>query len=296
MITETVICLTSHDRLDCARINQEIFKLNFSRPYTVVHASSGPDARLYLEDVFVRCTPQPHFVGALALMQSAISAARELEPDFLVLLEADTWLLDEQILQGFIGRMQADPALLMAACAWKTPPRALTRRLAREFVGLVFTAGDRLRRLATLPRRLRCDAVDFGTQFCIMRNDPLLLDVFCGMRPDSRRMVERQWFERFSTHFNFERVLRMREREPVHPHQRFACEPLALHSEHWPAAGTYAGFPDLKNIACVKPHAPGKREALVRYPLIRTGECIQRLLRARTPAELAYYNSGARRF
>jgi hypothetical protein len=296
MSSETVICLTSHNRLDCACINQEIFKLNFSRPCTVVHASSGSEARPYLEDVFVRCTPQPHFVGALALMQSAISAARRLEPDFLVMLEADTWLLDEHILQGFIEHMRADPALLMAASAWKTPPRTLVRRLARELVEIAHMPAERLRRLATLLRRLRYDAVDFGTQFCIMRNNDFLLDLFCGMRAHNRRMIERQWFVRFAGYFSFDRVLRMREREPVHPDQRFACEALALHSEHWPAAGTYTGSPDPGSLASVRPDAPGKREALERYPHIRKGACIQRLLCAKTPADLAYYNRGAQRF
>jgi len=296
MIPETAICLTSHDRLDCASINQEIFRLNFVQPYTIVHASSGPDARPYLEDVFVHSAPQPHFVGALALMKCAISAARKLEPDFLVLLEADTWLLDEHLLQGFIRRMQADSSLLIAACAWKTPPRALTRRLAREVIELARAPGERLRRMATLLRRLRYDAVDFGTQFWIMRNQAFLVDLFCGMQPDNRRMVERQWFERFSTYFGFEQVLRMREREPVHPHQRFACDRLALHSEHWPAVGTCSGNPDPCALAQVAPGAPGKREALMRYPHIRTGECIQRLLCAKTSAELAYYNKGAHRY
>ncbi len=295
MFPRTAICLTSHDRLDCARINQEIFKLNFVHPYTVVHASSGPDASPYLEDMLVRCRPLPHFVGAFALMQRALMAARQFEPGFFVLLEGDTWLLEEKILLGLIRRMQADSAFLMAACAWMTPPRSPARRLAREFAGLAVAPAGRLRRLATLPRRLRYDAVDFGTQFCIMRNHPLLVDVFCGMQADSRRMVERQWLERFSTRFSFERVLRMREREPVHPDQRFACEALALHSEHWPAAGTYAGDAHPRTLVYVQPGAPGKREALERYPHIRKGECIQRLLRATTPAEFAYYNAGARR-
>lgn len=296
MTTEIAICLTSHDRLDCVRINQEIFKLNFRHPYTVVHACSGAGAAAYLEDAFVRCDPRPHFAGAFTLMREALAAARRFRADFFVLLEGDTWLLDEDILLGLIRRMQDDPALLMAACAWMTPPDSPVRRLAREIDGLARFAADRLQRLVTLPRRLRYDAVDFGTQFFIMRNEPPLLDLFCGMSPDGRRMLERQWFERFSAYFSFKRVLRLREREPVHPYQRFACEALALHSEHWPAAGTYAGGSDTRALFHVEPRAPGKREALEHYSRIRRGESIQRLLRASCPADLAYYNKGAHRF
>ena len=57
----------------------------------------------------------------------------------------------------------------------------------------------------------------------------------CARRPSAGRAPG---FDRFTAYYGFDRVVRMREREPVHPHQRFACEQLGLHGEHWPAAGT----------------------------------------------------------
>ncbi len=287
------VCLTSHDRLDCARINQEIFKLNFKNPYVVVHASSGAGAQAYLEDAFVPCPPLPHFAGALSLMRNAIGAAAAFAPDLLVVLDGDVWLLKEDMLLAYIRRLQEDPRSLIATCAWSTPPRSRLQRLAREVKGIVLSPEDRLRRLASIPRRMRYDAVDFCTQCIILRNDRSLLELFCGMRPDGRRLVERLWFDRFTAYYGFERVVRMREREPVHPHQRFACEQLGLHGEHWPAAGTSRDPGDARLIEYIHPDTPGKREALERCPHIRTGESIQRLLNADS---FDYYNRGAKRY
>ena len=287
------VCLTSHDRMDCARINQEIFKLNFINPYVVVHASSGSEAHPYLEDAFVPCAPLPHFAGALSLMRNAIGAAAAFKPDFLVLLDADIWLLKEDVLLAYIRRLQESPRSLIATCAWSTPPRSRLRRLARECAGIVLSPEDRLRRLASIPRRMRYDAVDFCTQCIILRNDRFLLDLFCSMRPDGRRLVERLWFDRFTAYYGFERVVRIREREPVHPHQRFVCEPLGLHGEHWPAAGTSKDPGNATWNEYIHPDTPGKREALERCPHIRTGESIQRLLNADS---FDYYNRGAKRY
>lgn len=295
MTPSVAICLTSHDRIDCTRINQEIFKLNFAHPYIVVHASSGARAAPYLEDAFVRCTPQPHVAGAIALMRSALRAALPFEPDFLVLLDGDTWLLDEEVLLNWIRRLHANPVLLMATSSWTTtPPRV--RRLAIEMYQILRISGDRARRLAAVPRRMVYDAVDLSTQFCILRNHAPLLEAFCGLQPNDRRRVERQWFDRFSARYSLRRVLRMTEREPVNPDNRFVCERLGLYSQHWPAAGTSTDPSDEANELFVRADAPGKREALEHHPHIRKGESIQRLLNATSVAHLAYYNAGARRY
>jgi len=294
--TRIAVCLTSHDRLDCSRINQEIFKLNFVHPYVIVHASSGPNAEPYLEDTFISCNPRPHFEGAVALMQSAIKAVLPYQPEFIVLLEGDTWLLDEQILLGIIQRLQANPRFLMASSSWMPAPRTAARRLAKELYDIKCIPGERLLRMASLPRRMAYDAFDLGTQFCILRNDPGLLEVFCAIRLQDPRLVERRWFDRFSTYYSLKRILRIREREPVHPNNRFVCERLALYSQHWPTAGTSTDPRDETNFHYVKPGTPGKREALLRYPHISKGQSIQRLLQAKHPAETNYYNAGARRY
>lgn len=296
MNPKVAICLTSYDRLDCTRINQEIFKLNFTYPYILVHASSGAAAKPYLEDAFVSCKPLPHFAGAISLMKNAIKAALPFKPDFLVILDGDTWLLEERALLEFIQCLQENPDLLMATCAWMPPPRRLIHRLLMEVNEIVNIPTDRFFRFISLPRRMSYDAVDFCTQFLILRNYKPLVDLFCSLSPDDSRLIERQWFDRFSTRFSLKRVLRMKEREPVHPDHRFVCRQLGLHSEHWPAAGTSTDCRDEAEIDYVSPDTPGKREALKSYPNICNGESIQRLLNSTNPTNLAYYNIGAKRY
>jgi hypothetical protein len=299
MIPCVAICLTSHDRIDCTRINQEIFKLNFTHSYIVVHASSGARAASYLEDAFVPCAPKPHIEGALELMQSVIRAALPFEPDFFVLLDGDTWLLDEGILIELIHRLHSNPSLLMATCSWLPLPGSIVRLLL-ELADIARVPGERVRRLSNVPHRMAYDAVSFSTQFCILRNHGPLVETFLGMSRHNRGLlkqdIERQWFDRFSVRFGLEQVLRITEREPVIPDNRFICKRLALYSQHWPAAGTSTGPTDKTDPMFVSPGTPGKREALHLYPNIRRGESIQRLLNATELDDLAYYNAGARRY
>lgn len=297
MTPSVAICLTSHDRLDCTRINEEIFKLNSRRPYTVVHASSGVLAAPYLEDAFVPCKPLPHPAGAIALMTRAIRAALPFHPDYLVLLDGDTWLLDDRVLPGWIDRLEANSRLLMATSSWWMPvPGSLAGRLGVEGSEIRRCPGNRLRRILSIPRRLTYDTMDFSTQFLILRNIRPLVELFCGLSLTDPRPVERKWFDCFAAHYGLDRVLRMSEREPVHPDHRFVCEPMGLYSQHWPAAGTSEDPRDAREELFVKPGTPGKREALRRHPQVCRGEAIQRLLQAAGPDDLTYYNASARRY
>lgn len=296
MNPKVAICLTSHDRLDCTYINQEIFKLNFTYPYILVHASSGAAAKPYLEDAFVHCEPLPHFAGAISLMKKAVKAALTFEPDYLVILDGDTWLLEENILLIFIQRLQKNPRLLIATCAWMSLPHRFIYRLRREITEIVDIPVNRICRFISLPRRLIYDAMDFSTQFIILRNYKPLVDLFLSLSPDDPRLIERQWFDLFSTRFSLNCVLRMKEREPVHPDRRFVCEQLGLHSEHWPAAGTSTDPRNEKEIDFVKPGTPGKKEALENHPNICNGKFIQKLLNSTTDQDLAYYNLGVKRY
>lgn len=296
MNPKVAICLTSHDRLDCTYINQEILKLNFTYPYILVHASSGASSKRYLEDAFVSCNPLPHFAGAISLMKNAVNAALPFKPDYLVVLDGDTWLLEEKSLLNFLQCLQENPYLLMATCAWMPPPRRFIHRVLMEISEIVKIPANRFYRFISLPRRVFYDAVDFSTQFLILRNYKPVVDLFLSLSPDDPRLIERQWFDLFSTRFSLNRVLRMKEREPVHPDRRFVCKQLGLHSEHWPSSGTSTDPRNETEIDFVRPGTPGKREALENYPNICKGKFIQKLLKSEKDSNLAYYNIGAKRY
>ena len=277
------VCLTSHNRIDCTKINQEIFKLNFQTPFHLVHACSGAQKERYLEDAFIWCEPKPFNAGAINLIQRSVELACErFAPDYLVHLEGDTWILDEQVILRFVYEMERNPHLLLATSAWW--PVARWRRVRQA-----------LRTLLGRPSAFfkhRFDIIDFATQFFIVRNDPAVIRCILDMPHDPGPRAERQLFDAYLSRFTLDTVLRMREREPVHPDNRQMCDALALYCQHWPALGTA----ERKS-----PHDPdhgeadqiGKKEVLLKFPRIRRGESLQRLLNA---TSFEYYNPGAIRY
>ena len=52
---KAVVCMTTFNRIDCARINQEIIKLNYTNPFSIVHACSSSNYEKYLKDILVVC-------------------------------------------------------------------------------------------------------------------------------------------------------------------------------------------------------------------------------------------------
>jgi len=206
-------------------------------------------------------------------------------------LEADTWLLDETVLTGYLRQMVERPSLLLATSAWLAPSGSAIGRAWEDFVELPW-GSQRLRRLRGIRTRRRWDIRDFATQFFVIRTDPEMVDCILSMHPDNHRLAERQLFEAFIARFELDRVLRMREREPVHPHNRWACERLALHSEHWPALGTAVDARPVGHPLRAAPESPGKKEALLRHPNVRKGDALNRLLSA---TNYDYYNPGAAR-
>jgi hypothetical protein len=177
--------------------------------------------------------------------------------------------------------MERNPRLLLATSAWW--PTSPWRR-AR------FAIRAAIRQPSALLRH-DFDIGDFATQFFIVRNDPAVLRCILGMRGAENQRAERQFFDAYAGRFNLDTVLRMREREPVHPHHRQMCEALALYCQHWPAMGT-AEPRSSQDPGYEGPDQMGKREALLKFPEIFRGEAIQRLLNA---TSFEYYNPGASR-
>jgi hypothetical protein len=129
---------------------------------------------------------------------------------------------------------------------------------------------------------------EFGTQFFILHRSAM--DAVLDLRVQPGKTVERAFFEAFTAHHALDRVLPMAEREPVHPHQRYQCEALALYAQHWPACGSSRDPRPRGRLLQVDEQAEGKREVLQRYLPQGRGPHLQRLLRA---GSLDYYNAGA---
>lgn len=303
---KAVVCMTTYNRIDCARINQEIIKLNFNKPFPIVHACSSSNYEKYLEDVLVTCEQKPmqgtqasaleRIVilqkGALNLLQQSLEAAtKNYAPEYLVHLEGDTWIMDEEVIHSIIAKMDSNKKLMICTSAWDEDhlafkylkqPRGSTR-LHLWLAGLIRKLG--------YPYRLTCRD-SLATQFFVMRSTPEMLECFRALQPIPKLDLEQALYRVFMARFGKENILRQRAREPVHPFNRFVCEKLALFSQHWPARGTANDSRDPTHPRYISPTVDGKRETLMKFPSVRRGEHIQRLLNAQT---FEYYNAGASR-
>jgi len=286
-----IICLTTHDRIDCAKINQEIIKFNYLQPLNIVHACSNRDYSGYIEDLLIRCEPKRLHEGAINLIQRAIKGALEyFDWRYLVHLESDTWLLDEDVLYKYIALMEEDEEKLISTCYWQGDALYFSRfgtkevlrnpvRLVRKHIGL----------LGFRDRKMR----DFCTQFFIIKRNPKLIQCILDIVPDPQKIAEEQVYDAFIKVFDLKNTLRMKEREPVNPRKRYFCEEMSLYCQHWPTVGTSSDPRPETDPFHVDEDLIGKKEALLRYPKIRKGRNIQKLL---TSSNFDYYNPGAKRY
>jgi len=287
-----VVCLTTFNRIDCARINQEIIKLNYKSTFPIVHACSSSSYDEYLEDLLIRCEPGNLKAGALDLLQQSLEAAvAKFKPDYLVHLEGDTWIMDEGVIHDIIAAMDRNKSLMICTSAWdedwlafkylKSPGTLL--KLQMLFAKVIRRFG--------IPYYLQCTD-SLATQFFVIRAVPDVLERFANVRYVKGRDLEQAVYRSFMQRFKKHNVLRLREREPIHPFNRYVCEKLSLYSQHWPAKGTANDSRDPTHPRYISPSFEGKRDTLLKFPSIREGKYIQQLLNARS---FDYYNPGASR-
>lgn len=291
-----VVCLTNHERPDCAHINMEIIKLHYPQPWPVVHACSGADYTPYLEDVLVRCQPRTIIHGALNLLrQSCRAAIEEYNPRYLIHLEADTWVFDQRVLQRYLDLLDSHPEALIAASSWSTDQRPKWREKRNPVAKLKLGAAALLRPFGShygIKRRKT-----LSTQFFIVRNDPRFFAMLDALVPSQTHTLEHDFYHAFVAAFGRKAIIGMPEREPVHPDYRHWCEPLSLYCQHWPEQLAHPG-----DIAAAGGNAvevagqyfiPGKKEILAARGVQSPGPAMRRLLESECTL---YYNPRAKRY
>jgi hypothetical protein len=291
---KVAICLTTHNRIDCARISLEIIKYNFPRDWVIVHACSNPAYEKYLEDELIRCQPLPMTAGALNLLQCSIAKAVEAyQPDYLIHLEGDTWILDHQVLLRYIQNLDDNRSALVAASSWSIDNVPVWRwkwNVRRNPVGAVkSTTAKLLRRSGVEYGMLQQDTL--STQFFIAKNTPEWVSTLACLEPNDGYILENGFYKKIVERFGLAAIVGMPEREPLHPHFRWVCEALSLYGQHWP---TTVPNPSAGKAPCPDSHfdVPGKRETLMSAPWLRGGTHMERLLKA---TDLGYYNAAAKR-
>ncbi len=268
----------------------EIIKLNWARQWPVVHACSDAGYTAYIEDVLVRREPRPLTVGAADLLLASINAAvTDLKVDYVIHLEADTWIFNQNVIKRYLDQLAGTPGAVIAASswstdcvpAWKRSPR-LGRRLRARLAGVLRPFGLRygIRETKSL-----------STQFFIAKATPDFLQMLSTIRVKDDDFLEKVLYTAVVERFGRRAIVDMPEREPVHPRFRHACEPLSLFCQHWPSAEDAPSaetHPDLT----LADRLRGKKECLASASLKRHGPYMQQLL---TSSDLGYYNGNAKR-
>lgn len=287
---QVVVCLTSFNRIDCARISMEIIKLNWAHKWPVVHASSDAGYTRYIEDVLVKRDPRPLTVGAADLLLASIRAAvARFKADYVIHLEADTWIFNQNVIKQYLDRLADNPDAIIAASSWSTDCVPAWKRSPLR--------GRRWRaRLAGVLRPLGLrygirERKSLSTQFFIARATPDFLQMLSAIRVKDGDFLEKVLYAAVVERFGRRSIISMPEREPVHPRFRHACEPLSLFCQHWPSAEdapSVESHPDLNPADRLR----GKKECLASASLTRHGPYMQQLL---TSSDLRYYNGNAKR-
>ncbi|AXF01098.1 hypothetical protein [Paraburkholderia hospita] len=281
---QVVVCLTSFNRTDCARISMEIIKLNWPRKWPVVHACADASYTRYIEDILVMREPKPLTRGAHDLLVASIkTAVTKLKADYVIHLEADTWIFDQNVIVRYLERLEKSPHAVVAASSWSTDrvpewsrSDDIRRRLRARLALWLRRCGSRY--------GIR-DRKSLSTQFFIAKSTPAMLDVIRSLHPGDRDILEKRLYEGVIQRFGRRAVLGMDEREPVHPGFRDVCEPLSLVCHHWPSAADaprHDAFDRLR----------GKKEWLQAANLRTHGPHMKRLL---SDTDLSYYNGDAKR-
>jgi hypothetical protein len=281
-----VVCITSYNRVDCARILAEIIKLNWQGRWPIVHATAAAEYAHALEDLIIYRDPKPLAQGALDLLQVSIEAAiTHYSADYVIHLEADTWILDQQVVLRYLTQLSSHPSALIAASSWsadRLPEWQASRNPARRARALM---ASMLRRVG-IPYGL-VDQASLATQFFVAKCTPEMRDMFASMRVEGQDWLERLFYAEVTERFGQEAIIGMPEREPVHPHFRNACDGLRLISHHWPSVADAppGAFGTAEQVI-------GKKEGLAAAALATHGPNMTRLL---SSDDLSYYNGNAPR-
>ncbi|EEA02157.1 hypothetical protein BH160DRAFT_2495 [Burkholderia sp. H160] len=287
---KVVVCLTTFNRIDCARISMEIIKLNWQQTWPVVHACSHATYEPYLEDLLLRRPPRPLTTGALDLLVASIqSAVERFDPDFVVHLEADTWIMDQQVIIRYLHKLRAVPDSVIAASSW-SDDRAPAWKRSQELSKRARYALSRILRPLGFGYGIR-QTKTISTQFFIAKVTPAVVQMFTELRARDDDFLEKVLYSKVVRHFGAKAIVGMPEREPVHPGFRNICEALSLYCQHWPS-GEDAPSIDKELLLDPADRPRGKKESLAAARFALQGPYMQRLLES---ADLRYYNGDARR-
>ncbi len=131
----------TYDRIDDARIQQEISSTQYSGYFGdvhIVHAYNGemsPGKVSYLEDKLLTMPNRGHYQGAVDLINAGLAYFSANGPGdirYVVVTAADTWALDGEFLANTVAEMEANVQVL-ATSSWMSRPSEPPKGFALDF-------------------------------------------------------------------------------------------------------------------------------------------------------------------
>jgi hypothetical protein len=277
------VLLYTYDRTDDARISQEFVRTAWAQSgcfgaIRIVHAYNGEPGwypEPYLEDELLRLENAGHFRGAAELIDAGMAThlAGPSSIDYVVVLAADTWLLDPDYVASVLRRLRGAGARL-ATCAWGTPKRD---DLFEVGMAVDFSVVD-------LPwvRERQMFPIDYAG-FMERYDDLFLYDGGRNVKLEKlvlarflRAVRDEPTGDRALRRAGLAALCRLVEREPVHTDRGG----LWRRTHYWPRLGLTSH------------HDPEEKRAILRKRGIHGGAAVQKLLASQ---DLSYYNGNRAR-
>lgn len=276
------VVIYTYNRVDDAKINMEIIrnewtKIEGFRDIKIVHAYNGEKKwypKKYLEDEIVRIKNSWHFQGASDLIDAGIKKMSEnyKNVDYLIVLAADTWIINPLYIWKLVDRMRAEQYSL-STCAWGLPEKNNIREVGMAVDFFVVNL-----RWAIKYGMFPIDYNDFyqkyGEFVLYQKAGNIMLEKLTLSRY-LRAISNEEGFNGVATKKAMERLLIMREREPVHSH--IDKEGFWKRYMYWPKMGLLTH------------HNPDEKKEILFKKGIKKGDNIKKLLKSN---RLDYFNSG----
>jgi len=258
------VLIYTYNRIDDAKINMEIIRSVWQHSYInefkdvyIVHAYNGKRSwynKKYLENKLIRIRNSNHFQGASELIDAGMRHFKRKDIDYIIVLAADTWLINVTYINNIITRMKYLNKYIMT-CAWGTA------------------------------ERMDFNDVGVATDFFIINNKTVNNKYIFPLRYKSfakkyfnvlsylgkSLTLERLFYLKLKLTGLHENIYNLKERCPVHINDQW-CRNM-----YW------------DNIGLLTHHNPlDKKNILIKYN-IKQGFNINKLI---TTSDLSYYNNG----
>lgn len=119
------VLIYTHNRIEDAKKNMEIVKnwrLGCEDNIIIIHSYNGDFdwyPKKHTEDLLIRRKNIDHQAGASDLIDAGIKAFKNKFPEieYVIILAADTWIINEQYLRKVLSKMKKEK-LYLASCPW----------------------------------------------------------------------------------------------------------------------------------------------------------------------------------